>query len=51
MFKFNEKFDVDRRNLKCDYIRYTPSESETINTVNTQIYISIYLEKILLLAC
>ena len=41
MFKLNEKFEVDRRNLKCDYIRYSPAETSTINTPNSQIYINI----------
>ena len=41
MFKLNEKFEVDRRILKCDYIRYSPSEISTINTANSQIYINI----------
>ena len=29
------------RILKCDYIRYSPSENSTINTPNSQIYINI----------
>ena len=37
MFKLNENYEVDRRNLKFDYIRYSPSETSTINTLNTQI--------------
>ena len=41
MFKLSEKYEVDRRNLKCDYIRYSPSEISTINTANSQIYINI----------
>ena len=41
MFKLNEKYEVDRRILKCDYIRYSPSETSTINTPNSQIYINI----------
>ena len=41
MFKLNEKYEVDRRILKCDYIRYSPSEISTINTANSQIYINI----------
>ena len=27
--------------LKCDYIRYSPSEISTMNTANSQIYINI----------
>ena len=41
MFKLSEKYEVDRRILKCDYIRYSPSEISTINTANSQIYINI----------
>ena len=41
MFKLNENYEVDRRILKCDYIRYSPAETSTINTPNSQIYINI----------
>ena len=41
MFKVNENYEVDRRILKCDYIRYSPAEISTINTPNNQIYINI----------
>ena len=41
MFKLNESYEVDRRILKCDYIRYSPAETSTINTPNSQIYINI----------
>ena len=41
MFKLNENYEVDRRVLKCDYIRYSPAETSTINTPNSQIYINI----------
>ena len=41
MFKLNENYEVDRRILKCDYIRYSPGETSTINTPNSQIYINI----------
>ena len=51
MFKLSEKYEIDRKILKCDYIRYSPSEISTINTPNSQIYISIHLEKIVLLVC
>ena len=40
MFKLREKYEIDRKILKCDYIRYSPSEISTINTPNSQIYIS-----------
>ena len=39
MFKLSEKFQFDRTFLKCDFIRYSPSENSTINTPNSQIYI------------
>ena len=39
-FKLSEKNHIDRRILKCDYIRYRPSEISTINTDNSQIYIN-----------
>ena len=41
MFKLNENYEVDRRILKCDYIRYSHSEISTIKTPNSQIYINI----------
>ena len=41
MFKLSEKYEIDRRILKFDYIRYSPSEISTINTPNSQIYINI----------
>ena len=41
MFKLSEKYEVDRWILKCDYIRYSPSEISTINTANSQIFINI----------
>ena len=41
MFKLNEKYEVDRKILKCDYIRYSPAETSTIKTPNSQIYINI----------
>ena len=41
MFRLNENYDVDRRILKCDYIRYSPAEVSTVNIPNSQIYINI----------
>ena len=41
MFKLSEKYQIDRRILKCDYIRYSASEISTINTANSQKYIII----------
>ena len=41
MFKLSEKYSVNRDILKCDYIRYSPSEISTINTANSQVYIII----------
>ena len=44
MFKLSGKYEIDRRILKCDYIRYSPSEISTINTPKSQIYIIITRE-------
>ena len=41
MFKLSENYEVDRKILKCDYIRYSPAEISTINTANSQIYMNI----------
>ena len=41
MFKLSEYYEIDRRFLKWDYIRYSPAEISTINTANSQIYINI----------
>ena len=41
MSKLNENYEVDRRILKCDYIRYSPAETSTINIPHSQIYINI----------
>ena len=41
MFKLNEKYEINRDILKCDYIRYSPCETSTINTANSQVYINI----------
>ena len=44
MFKLWRKYEIDRRTLKCDYIRDSPSKISTINTPNSpnsQIYINI----------
>ena len=41
MYKLNEKNEIDRRILKCDYIRYSPAEISTINTAKSQIYINV----------
>ena len=38
MFKLNEKYEINRDILKCDYIRYSPSEISTKNTTNSQVY-------------
>ena len=44
MFKLSEKYDVNRNFPKCDYTRCSPSETSTINTHNSQIYINITRE-------
>ena len=41
MFKLSERYQTDRNFLKCDYIRYSPTEISTINTDNFQIFINI----------
>ena len=41
MFRLSEKYQIDRRIQKCDYIRYSPSEISKKNTANSQIYINI----------
>ena len=41
MFELNEKNEVDRRILKCDYIPYSPAGVSTINTPKSQICIKI----------
>ena len=41
MFKLSQKYEINRDILKCDYIRYSPSEISTINTANSQVYINI----------
>ena len=40
MFKLSEKNQIDRRFLKCDYIRSSPSEISAVNTPSSQIYIN-----------
>ena len=39
MFELSEKIEMNRNILKCDYIRYSPSETKTLNTANSQISI------------
>ena len=41
IFELNEKYEVNRNILKCGLVRYSPSELNTINTANSQTYISI----------
>ena len=41
MFKLTEKYSINRDILKCDYIRYSPSEISTINTANSQVFINV----------
>ena len=44
MFKLSEKNEIGKRILKCDFVRYSPSEISTKNTPNSQIYINISRE-------
>ena len=39
--KLNENYEVDGGILNCDYLRYSPAETSTRNTTNSQIYINI----------
>ena len=41
MFNLSEKYEINRNILKCDYIRYSPSEISTINTPNSQVCVNI----------
>ena len=41
MIELSEKYQNDRRILKCDYIRYSPSEIRTINSPSSQKYTNI----------
>ena len=41
MFKLSEQYQIGRKILKCVHNRYSPSESSTINTPYSQIYIDI----------
>ena len=41
MIKLSENYSINRDILKCDYIRYSTSETSTINTPNSQVYINI----------
>ena len=41
MFKLTGKSRVDRRILKCEFIRNSPAETSTINSPNSQICINI----------
>ena len=41
VFKLNKNYEIDRRILKCGYIRDSPSDFSTINTPNSQTYINI----------
>ena len=41
MFKLNQKYEIKKINLNCDFIRYSPSQISTINTANSQMFINI----------
>ena len=45
MFKPIETYEIERRILICDYIRYSPSEISTINTPNGHFNINILKEE------
>ena len=44
MFKLTQKYEVDRRILKREHIRYSPAETSLKNTASSQIYNSIHCE-------
>ena len=44
MLKLNDKYEIKRSVLKCDYIRYSPSKKSTINTANFQLLINVLRE-------
>ena len=44
MFKLREKYEVIRNILKCKYIKYSTSKISTINTANSQLYITMRRE-------
>ena len=41
IIKLNQKYEIYRNILKCDYIRYSPGEIKTINTAISQININV----------
>ena len=41
MFNLNEKYEVNKNFLNGEFIRYTASEINTINTATSQIHINI----------
>ena len=43
-FELIENYEINRRILKRDFIRYSPAETSTINTPNSQIYTNILRE-------
>ena len=44
MFKLNDKYEIIRNILKCDYIKYSPSAVSTINTAISQTFINVSRE-------
>ena len=45
MFELNEKYEVNRRILKYDFLRYSFAEKSLLNTPNIQTYDSIPREE------
>ena len=41
MFNLNEKYEVDQKIQRSDFLRHSPSKISTLNTANTQIYTNI----------
>ena len=48
MFKLNEKYEVDRRIMKCDCIRCSLAETSTIKISNSRMFIKIPREDFVL---
>ena len=41
ILELNKKYEIDRAIFKCDYIIYSPAETNTTNTPYSQIHINI----------
>ena len=41
MFKLNKNYEVDRLFLNCDFMRFSPAKTSTINTPKSEVYINL----------